>query len=200
MQSTSAKPSHSAHTRSSEQRTSTPTHYNNKYPQPSLHFNSLRIIMQSEQPSQGENNSSDLFRPSKRRKFYRKRTDVEDEGSPIPSSPPPPPSMTVDELISHHAHLTDTQHLKPDEESLSVAEILRQRKAALRRKAGIEFTNSQPSTSTTPQTSDALVVKEDDTLADIRAVVERFAPQTGQVSDVADKHMYAFSLPTLCYL
>lgn len=105
--------------------------------------------------------------------------------------------MTVDELISHHAHLTDTQHFKTDEEPLSVAEILRHRKAALRRKGGIEFTNSLSSISTTPQTSDALAVKEDDTLADIRSVIERFAPQTGQVSDVADKHMYAFSLPTL---
>ena len=169
------------------------------YQQLFFHFNSLRIIMQSNQLSQGENDSSELFRPSKRRKFYRKRTNVEDESSSIPSSPPPPPSMTVDELISHHAHLTDTQHLKTDEEPLSVAEILRQRKAALRRKGGIEFTNSRSSTSTTPQTSDALVVKEDDTLADIRSVIERFAPQTGQVCDVADKHMYAFPRPTLCY-
>ena len=156
--------------------------------------------MQSDQPSEGENNSSDLFRPSKRRKFYRKRTDLDDEGSPIPSSPPHPHSMTVDELISHHAHLTDNHDLKADEEPLSVADILRQRKAALRRKGGIEFTNSHTSTSNTPQTNDALILKEDDTLADIRSVVERFAPQTGQVSDVADKHMYVLPLPTLTYL
>ena len=101
--------------------------------------------------------------------------------------------MTVDELISHHAHVTQTQDEKPNEEPLSIAEILRQRKAALRRKGGIEFSNTQSSTSTEPQTNDALAAKEDDIPADIRSVIERFAPQTGQVSDVADKHMYALS-------
>lgn len=98
--------------------------------------------------------------------------------------------MTVDELISHHGHLTATQDQKTDEEPLSVAEILRQRKTALRRKGGIEFTNSHTSAPSTPQASDALILKEDDTPADIKLVIERFAPQTGQVSDLADKHMY----------
>ena len=145
--------------------------------------------------NEGEN-SSDLFRSSKRRKFYRKRTDGEDQASPaLPSATPPPVSMTVDELITHHAHLTETQDRNTDGEPLSVAEILRQRKAALRRKGGIEFTNSHACTSSIPQTGDALIVKEDDTPADIKSVIERFAPQTGQVSDVADKHMYAFPQP-----
>ena len=151
--------------------------------------------MQSDPPS-GAENTPDLFRPSKRRKFYRKRTDAEDEALPTVSSAPPPESMTVDELISHHGHLTDTPDQKIDEESSSVAEILRNRKAALRRKGGIEFNNSHTSTSATPQTSDALEVKEDDTPADIKLVIDRFAPQTGQVSDVTDKHMYAFPQPT----
>lgn len=141
-------------------------------------------------------NSSDLFRPSKRRKFYRKRTDGEDQASPtLPSTTPPPVSMTVDELITHHAHLTEAQDQNTDQEPLSVADILRQRKAALRRKGGIEFTNKHTSTSSTPQAGDALILKEDDTPADIKSVIERFAPQTGQVSDVADKHMYAFPQP-----
>ena len=105
--------------------------------------------------------------------------------------------MTVDELISNHGHLTKTQDQKMDEEPLSVAEILRQRKAALRRKGGIEFANNHASTSNTPQAGDALVVKEDDTPADIKSVIERFAPQTGQITDVADKHMYAIPPHTL---
>lgn len=98
--------------------------------------------------------------------------------------------MTVDELISHHAHLTETEDRNIEEEPLSIAEILRQRKAALRRKGGIEFTKSHASTPTAPQRSDALALKEDDTPADIKLVIERFAPQTGQVSDVADKHIF----------
>ena len=145
-------------------------------------------------PQDEADDSSDLFRPSKRQKFYRKRTDAEDEDLPsVPSGPLP--SVTVDELISHHARLTDNQDQKLDDKPLSVAEILRQRKAVLRRKGGIEFTNSHASASTPPQTSDALVVKEDDTPAEIKSVIERFAPQTGQVSDVADKHMYALPSP-----
>ena len=102
--------------------------------------------------------------------------------------------MTVDELISHHAQITGPQDQISDEEPLSVAEILRQRKAALRRKGGIEFSNTSSYASTTAQTSDSLINNEDATPADIRSVIERFAPQTGQVSDVADKHMYAFPL------
>lgn len=147
--------------------------------------------MGSSPPSEGEN-LPDLSRPSKRKKFYRKRTDAEDEGLSTVSSGPPSESMTVDELISHQGHLTETQEQKTDEDLSPVAEILRQRKPFSRRKGGIEFTNSHTTTSTTPQTGDALILKEDDTPADIKSVIERFAPQTGQVTDVADKHMYAF--------
>ena len=151
--------------------------------------------MQPHLSTKDENDpDQDLFRSTKRRKFYRKRTDPEDESLPSPSSSPPPQPMTVDELISHHAQVTHIQDQGSNEDIPSFAGILRQRKAALRRKGGIEFSNAQSSNSTTPQTNDALVVKEDDTPADIRAVIERFAPQTGQVSDVADKHMYAFPL------
>ncbi len=139
---------------------------------------------------------SDHFTPSsKRRKFYRKRTDAQHDAEPALSSAPPPQSMTLDQLIQNHAHPTQSHHQDPDEEPSSVADILRQRKAALRRKGGVEFTNNNTSTATASKPSDALIVKGDETPADIKAVVERFAPQTGQVSDVADKHMYAF-LPT----
>ena len=151
--------------------------------------------MMESNPQREGDNSSDLFRPSKRRKFYRRRTDAEDRASPtLSSTPPPPESMTLDQLISRHGHLAESQEQKTDEESVSVAEILRQRKAALRRKGGIEFTKSHTSTPSTPQTSDALILKEDDTPADIKSVIERFTPQTGHISDVADKHMYAFSI------
>lgn len=153
--------------------------------------------MQSSPHIEGEN-TSDVFRSSKRRRFYRKRTDSEDQASsPALSASLPPESMTVDELISHHSHLTNLQDEIMDKGPLSVAEILRKRKAALRRKGGVEFTNSFTATSNTPRTSDALVEKEDDIPAIIKSVTERFAPQTGQISDVADKHMYAFPPPTL---
>ena len=147
--------------------------------------------------------SSDLFRSSKRRKFYRKRTDAEDEdpssvtpSASLPLPPPEPELMTIDELISQNGQHASPSKQSDDETPLSVAEILRQRKVAQRRRGGIEFTNSAISTPNTLQPGDALVEK-DDTPPDIKAVIERFAPQTGQVSDVADKHMYARPSSTL---
>ena len=141
--------------------------------------------------------SADLFRPAKRRKAYRKRTDLEEEEAPKPESHrsvPPPEPMTVDELIAQNGHNTLSQGKAEEEAALSIAEILRSRKATARRRGGIEFTNNNPSNSTTSQPSDALIEREDETPADIKSVIERFAPQTGQVTDTTDKHMYIFPL------
>ena len=137
--------------------------------------------------------SADLFRPAKRRKCYRKRTDFEEEEAPKPESHrsvPSPEPMTVDELIARNGHNTPLQEKSDEEAALSIAEILRHRKATARRRGGIEFTNNNPSDSNTPQPSEALIEREDETPADIKSVIERFAPQTGQVTDTTDKHMY----------
>ncbi|KAK3175114.1 hypothetical protein OEA41_002360 [Lepraria neglecta] len=135
--------------------------------------------------------SSDLFRPAKRRKFYRKRTDTEDEDSPkaADSSMPPPEPMTVDELIAREGEIPAPQEQSEEDRQLSIADILRQRKAAQRRKGGIEFTNLNTSNTTTLQASDALIEKEDEIPADIKSVIERFAPQTGQITETTDKHI-----------
>ena len=136
--------------------------------------------------------SSDLFRPAKRRKFYRKRNDSEDEDRPkaADSSVLPPEPMTVDELIAREGDIPAPQEQSEEDRRLSIADILRQRKAAQRRKGGIEFTNLNTSNTTTPQPSDALIEKEDEIPADIKSVIERFAPQTGQITETTDKHMY----------
>ena len=142
-------------------------------------------------------NPSDLCRPAKRRKFYRKRNDLEDEEVPKAeshSSIALPEPMTVDELVAWDGFNT-LQENAEGESDLSIADILRQRKAAARRKGGIEFTKNDLSNCTTPQPRGALAVKDDETPALIKSVVERFAPQTGQVTDTTDKHMYAF--PTI---
>lgn len=145
-----------------------------------------------------EQHSADFFRPAKRRKCYRKRTDLEaEEDAPKPESHksvPSPEPMTVDELIARNGHTTPPQEKSDKEAALSIAEILRHRKAIARRRGGIEFTNDNPSSSTTPQPSEALIEREDETPADIKSVIERFAPQTGQVTDTTDKHMYIFPL------
>ena len=146
--------------------------------------------------SQAAGPAPELFRPSKRRKFYRKRTEADPEDGEDAASTPPaaraailsPEPMTVDELIELGS-TTPLQH--SDGPQLAIQDILRQRKAAQRRKGGIEFTN-RSTTSPAPEASNALVTKdaEDDIPADIRDVTSRFAPQTGQVTDDTDKHMY----------
>ena len=133
------------------------------------------------------------FRPAKRRKLYRKRDDDDTTAgqSTLEVVDLSPNSQTIEELLSTEGGVQDpTDGAEASE--VSVAAIIRQRKAAQRRRGGIEFTNSTTSTSRSlpamHQLSKALVGK-DDMLADIDAVVNRFAPQTGQVADV-DRHMY----------
>ena len=138
--------------------------------------------------------SSPLIRPQKRRRFYRKRIDSEDEDLsdlPPPSTIGTPELQTVDELISHNgaAQSHDT-HIQ--EEAPPIAELVRQRKVTQRRRGGIEFTNLHPSTSApgTAISDRARITKEDETSAEVKSVIERFAPQTGQISETSDKHMY----------
>lgn len=148
---------------------------------------------------QGPDQVLDSSRPPKRRRFYRKRTDTEDDDA---SDTPPPPTVATPELhignqlISHNGHAgNDTVHTD-EEASLSVADLVRQRKAIQRRRGGLEFTNLNPpiSASNTTGSSDSLAIKEDETPANIKSVIERFASQTGQSSETTDKHMYVLPL------
>lgn len=137
--------------------------------------------------------STDFPRPAKRRRFYRKRTGTEEDDAPHVSAAQSvivPKVQTIDELVARNGHITKPP-TQSEEAPLSVAELVRQRKAIQRRRGGIEFTNLNPTTSTidVPQHSDTLGEK-DDTPADIKLVIGRFAPQTGQVSEATDKHMY----------
>ncbi|KAL9608320.1 MAG: hypothetical protein Q9167_006841 [Letrouitia subvulpina] len=148
-------------------------------------------------PTSSTNSNADTSaHPFKRRKFYRRRAaSGEDDISPAPQ-----PSrntdlelLTLDELVSQNAKSVDPINEEVEDDELPVAEILRRRKAALRRRGGIEFTNSAVSAGSklpSPPGSDAILENEDD-LDKILTVVDRFAPQTGQVADV-DKHMMAY--------
>lgn len=136
-------------------------------------------------------------RPSKRRKFYRKRADSpQSDGAtttqPDISSSTPNPLSTNDGLSVpsiERAHDTDKGG---DPSQLPVIEILRRRRAAQRKRAGIEFgkATSLAGSSATEVTFGNEIIGKDDSLEKILTVVDRFAPQTGQVADV-DKHMYA---------
>lgn len=148
-----------------------------------------------ELPTQMDTTPSDpSLRPFKRRKWYRKRAeieglapgdDVKSESNEEEAKP-----LTLDELITHHGLDRNMIVEEAEDSQFSAAQILRQRKAVQKRRGGIEFTISTVNARTDspePEDSDQLKDK-DETSQDIKTVVDRFAPQTGQVADV-DKHM-----------
>ena len=144
---------------------------------------------------QGPDHLAPPSRPSKRRRFYRQRTDTPDEDvsdAPQVSTYPPEQLHSVEALVSRNGGAKENDDDTEGEGLLSVADLIRQRKAIQRRRGGLEFNNLSPSMSTLNSThpGGALVVKEDETPADIKSVIERFAPQTGQISETTDKHMY----------
>ncbi|KAL8719393.1 MAG: hypothetical protein Q9225_003598 [Loekoesia sp. 1 TL-2023] len=144
----------------------------------------------------------EVSRPFKRRKFYRKRvnySDDEEAGSAEPSSSnkiPYIPTTKSPQVPS--ASQSDDDGMTHDGVQLPVSEILRRRRLAQKRRAGIEFSNATP----VPEGGNVEVrpgdevLDNEDSFGKILTVVDRFAPQTGQVADV-DKHMYA--LPKLCH-
>ena len=143
---------------------------------------------------------NEAFRPLKRRKFYRKRPEDEDLE----------PVSAPGDGLQQHRKLDQLPDTKPNasgaedgvQDSIDpISSVLRQRKVQQRRRWGIEFTNFPATTSridlhTLP--ADNTSGEKDDVAADVEAVINRFAPQTGQVADV-DKHMYVEprSLPQL---
>ena len=136
--------------------------------------------------------------PFKKRKFHRKRTGSEDEMpdnariSESQSPPPPTESLTLDELISRNSEASLIQIQEQQSAPLSLAELLRQRKALQRRRGGIGFTNTSTNSSSTLPTAQIKhpEPEEQNSPTAFVTVADRFAPQTGQVADV-DQHMYA---------
>lgn len=141
-----------------------------------------------------------VFRPNKRRKVYRKHFEIEEGQVPevtistdapeIRNGPSAAPRSKDDDAI-----LPDSDaHSSPVS---SIAEILRLRKQVRNRRGGIEFANEasqpeRPSGKTTigvnASNGDHSATSIEKTPAEIAAIVNRFAPQTGQVADV-NRHM-----------
>ncbi|KAL8821225.1 MAG: hypothetical protein Q9223_000691 [Gallowayella weberi] len=143
--------------------------------------------MGTEEPAQ------EVLRPFKRRKFYRKRADspAGDEALPSASTLDIPPTDGISVNDPENAHHSDDAG---DTSPLTVTEILRRRKAAQRKRVGIEFGKdiALPESSSVEASLGGDLLDKEDSLDKILTVVDRFAPQTGQVADV-DKHMYAIS-------
>ncbi|KAL8797671.1 MAG: hypothetical protein Q9195_000023 [Heterodermia aff. obscurata] len=137
--------------------------------------------------------------PFKKRKFYRKRTGYEDEmpdSASITESQSPPPQtelLTLDEMISRNSGASPLQMQELQNVPLSLAELLRQRKALQRRRGGIGFANTSTTTGETLPTAQIKNVEPEEQAspANFVTVADRFAPQTGQVADV-DQHMMAY--------
>lgn len=135
------------------------------------------------------------FRPSKRRKVFRKR--LNDDDTAIAQALPTSTADVIaaeERVVPATTTIAETNEQGPErapEADLSVADILRRRKLGKARRGGIEFSNAaqaQRSMSETPQSSNALVVVDQErSVLDVAA--GRFAPQTGQRVDVLDKHM-----------
>lgn len=142
--------------------------------------------------------------PAKRRKFYRKRNDDDEQTAIFPDVSTTAQTPDVPQLMlvpaPEDAAYTDNLNVNPAEEEAyseapaSLTDLLRRRNKLghRRRAAGIEFSasSSNPGGSTqdaveATMDNDGGALKDDG-----RALVDRrFAPQTGLVADV-DKHMY----------
>lgn len=147
-----------------------------------------------ETPLNTDQIASDLYtRPSKRRKFYRKRGEEkllinEDKAKAEADGPDNLHALTIDELISNHGSIQSPDAEQDQRLPLSAANLVCRRKAQ-RRRLGIEFNNSSGDrTSSAPLESNAVALQDD--APELKTLNDRFTAQTGQVADV-DKHMYA---------
>lgn len=146
-------------------------------------------------PTHSESTIDELSRPFKRRKFYRKRVNtfsVDETGSTEdPTSSKVPQFYTSnDPLYPPFTHL-DREENTDGDSSLPTSEIFRRRRAIQKRRAGIEFSNaaSVPEGAADESRRGDEILDNEDSFGKILTVVDRFAPQTGQVVDV-DKHIF----------
>ena len=162
-----------------------------------LHFNFLHHIYDSRAYIMDEMEVENNGRPHKRRRFYRKRTGNESNPLDDPddfvlqrnttSVTPllPEPAFPNTRISSDEVKIDIASHVP-------VAETLRQRKVAQRRKGGIEFSSASARVIPSATSTAVAIVEQDDVVDKFVSVTNRFAPQTGQVGTDVDKHMYAF--------
>ena len=133
--------------------------------------------------------------PFKKRKFYRRRPGHKDEvpaetvNSELATSTPLTEPMSLDQMIQE-TRSSIPQSQDDIDTPLAVAELLRQRKVLQRRKGGIGFANTgdTKNTETEDPQKNSAGTDQGKVLSKLATVIDRFAPQTGQVADV-DQHM-----------
>ena len=133
-----------------------------------------------------------LFRASKRRKIFRRRetglspaAEAQQAGGFPEPQTDPDASETTEAAHSTPGNITfdETRHT-------GFNEALRKRKAARSRRGGVEFSREKDAKPEATQEDDshALIQREDAPSALVEAS-QRFAPQTGVVSEKHDRHM-----------
>ncbi len=141
------------------------------------------------------------FRPLKRRRNYRRHSDEAGEPSATPpaagydNAAEPRQSEPIADApsVSAKAYAEEEEA----ETQLPVSEILRLRKQARHRRGGIEFAANhvpesagagRPGMAATADGAEEGHAERDGNTGEAARIVNRFAPQTGQVADV-NKHM-----------
>ena len=122
------------------------------------------------------------FRPAKRRKVFRQRPAAESDSegeTPAPISP----TAAATTVNSSESGSAESQN-----EGISLAEVLRKRKGAQRRKGGVEFSSSTPQPQASIAAPPAPIQATSEVLQPVSLIQARFAAPTGQAADV-DKHM-----------
>ncbi|EEH11372.1 conserved hypothetical protein [Histoplasma capsulatum G186AR] len=134
-----------------------------------------------------------LFRPVKRRKFLRKRSETSSDQSQPPQAAPAPESSTRRSAEVHDREASETNSNEPGEMGTGITDIFRLRKAIKSRRGGVEFTALPKPVDDGHGESQlqAGSVAHDPENVVIRGISDRFVAHTGQRVDV-DKHMMAY--------
>lgn len=123
-----------------------------------------------------------VFRPSKKRKQLRQRTEENETPTNDAASQPPAPPQIGDAKT----HDDDGEAASEETQGLSVAEALRLRSARRSRPKGVEFRPESPAKEIAAEQS--LVPKDEAEAVEV-GVSRRFAPQAGLVGELTNKHM-----------
>ncbi|PYH90678.1 hypothetical protein BO71DRAFT_387179 [Aspergillus ellipticus CBS 707.79] len=123
-----------------------------------------------------------LFRPVKRRRFQRRRPEVDgEEGSQ--------PTTTGQ---AGHVSGSSTPSWQETSDTFPASDLLRSRRLHRARKGGIEFSaTARPAASHGGQAATSTMTMEDPDNERMRTMCDRFTAHTGQTVDV-DKHMMAY--------
>ncbi|KAL1862695.1 hypothetical protein VTK73DRAFT_6685 [Phialemonium thermophilum] len=138
-----------------------------------------------------------LFRPGKKRKVYRQRSEDADIPSDGVEQPTPPPRSVLEPASASESH--DPRKVDDDEEEgLPVMEVIRRRNARKARLGGVVFRTEQTQRTGETDTDNASNIDQSLTSQDgsgnssdkiVGGIAKRFASQTGLVGELVNKHM-----------